>query len=133
MCLFNLLRMFGRNYLKGGEEDPQEEMVGLISPPTPEESGGTQGDIREDSHGRRTAYLELLEQIGGSERILLGRILRCAIHEALEDAAEAMESLWNDHPPQFDRVGLVYGKLEGYLLPWKLQIPAKMRAWKQDW
>ena len=33
----------------GGEEDPQEEMVCLISPPTPEESGLTQKDIKEDS------------------------------------------------------------------------------------
>ena len=59
--------------------------------------------------GRRTVYLELLEQIGGSERIRLGGTVRRAGHEALEDAAEAMESLWNDHLAQFDRVGTGLG------------------------
>ena len=50
---------------------------------------------------------ELLEQISGPELMRLGRTLRRTIHQALEDAAEAMESLWNDHPAQFARV---YGR-----------------------
>ena len=55
--------------------------------------------------GRKEAYLELIEQISGSEQILLGGTLRHAIHEALEEAAVATDSLWSDHPVQFDRVG----------------------------
>ena len=39
----------GPKELPGGrEEDPQEEMVELISPPTPKESGGSQKDRREE-------------------------------------------------------------------------------------
>ena len=59
--------------------------------------------------GQRMANLELLEQISGPELMCLGRTLRRTIHEALEDAAEAMESLWNDHPAQFARVGTGLG------------------------
>ena len=33
--------------LKGGEDNPQEEMMDLIFPPTTGESGGSQRDIRE--------------------------------------------------------------------------------------
>ena len=59
--------------------------------------------------GQRIANLELLEQISGPELMHLGRTLRQSIHEALEDAAGAMESLWNDHPAQFARVGTGLG------------------------
>ena len=69
------------------------------------------GDVYRNvvADGRKEAYLELLEQISGSERIRLGGTLRRAIHEALEEAAVATESLWSDHPAQFDRVGTGLG------------------------
>ena len=59
--------------------------------------------------GRRGAYLELLEQISGSERIHLGSILRRGIQEALGDVAATTESFWNDNQVQFDRVGTGLG------------------------
>ena len=62
--------------------------------------------------GQRIANLELLEQISGPELMRLGRTLRHSIHEALEDAAGAMESLWNDHnlPGWELDLGLVCGR-----------------------
>ena len=59
--------------------------------------------------GRREAYLELLKQISGTERIRLGATLSRAIHEALEDAAAVTQSLYSDHPMQFDWVGTGLG------------------------
>ena len=66
------------------------------------------GDVYRNgvADGRRTAYLELLEQIGGSERIRLGGILRRAIHEALEDTAEAMKVMTpSEEMAGGDRIG----------------------------
>ena len=66
------------------------------------------GDVYRNgvADGRREAYLE---QISGTERICLGGTLRHASHEALEDAAAATESLWSEHPAQFDRISTGLG------------------------
>ena len=45
---------------KGGEDDPREGMVSLLIPLSPEESGGSQGDMREDPRDEMVEMTPLL-------------------------------------------------------------------------